>query len=205
MSILGKEHLVSALSEPDISKRLIISPLLDESQIGPGSIDLRLGNEFIVTHRGNLPYLDPGRNMGLGDKRRFEHKHYVERSERFYLHPNELVLAATLEYFKLPSHLGGYVTSRSSWGRAGLVIATAVAVHPGFTGTVTLELVNLGEVPLVLYPGLCVAQFVFFNCEGGANYDGRFVGQISPQSSTKKVHEERDLAFWCSQDPSRNA
>lgn len=197
MSILGKEQLITALSEPIIEKRLLVTPLLHKSQIGAGSIDLRLGNEFIVTHRGNLPYLDPASNMGLGDKRRFEHKHFVERNERFYLHPNELVLAATLEYFRVPSHLGGYVTSRSSWGRAGLVIATAVAVHPGFTGTVTLELVNVGEVPLVLYPGLSVAQFVFFTCEGGADYDGRFVGQISPQSGTRREQEERDLAFWC--------
>lgn len=197
MSILGKEQLISALSEEDIEKRLLVTPLLHKSQIGPGSIDLRLGNEFIVTHRGNLPYLDPGRNMGLVDKRRFEHKHYVERAEPFYLHPNELVLAATLEYFRVPSHLGGYVTSRSSWGRAGLVIATAVAVHPGFTGTVTLELVNVGEVPLVLYPGLSVAQFVIFRCDGGENYSGQFVGQISHQSGTRREQEERDLSFWC--------
>jgi dCTP deaminase len=198
MSILGKKQLFAALSEEQLSKRLVVSPLLHSSQVGPGSIDVRLGNEFIVTHRGNLACLDPGaNNLGLSQKRRFEHKHYVERSERFYLHPNELVLAATLEYFRLPSHLGGYVTSRSSWGRAGLVIATAVAVHPGFTGTVTLELVNVGEVPLVLYPGLSVAQFVFFNCEGGADYAGQFVGQISPQSSTPRQHEAKDLAYWC--------
>lgn len=198
MSILGRNALMQALREEDLKKRLVVTPLLLESQVGPGSIDLRLGNEFIVTHRGNLPYLDPGKsNMGLGEKRRFEHKHYVERGDPFYLHPQELVLAATLEYIRLPSNLSGYVTSRSSWGRAGLVIATAVAVHPGFTGTVTLELVNLGEVPLVLYPGLSVAQFVFFECEGGTEYAGRFSGQISPQSSTPKDLEKKDLEFWC--------
>jgi dCTP deaminase len=202
MSILGRESLKLALSDTDIQKRLIISPLLLDSQIGPASVDIRLGNEFIVTRRGNLPFLDPGSsNMGLGEKRRFEHKHYLEKNEKFYLHPHELVLAATLEYFRLPSHLAGYVTSRSSWGRAGLVIATAVAVHPGFTGTITLELVNLGEVPLVLYPGLSVAQFIFFDCTGGTIYDGRFARQISPQSSTPKINETKDLAFWCKQDP----
>ena len=121
----------------------------------------------------------------------------MQKNDIFYLHPNELVLTATLEYFKLPSNLAGYVTSRSSWGRAGLVIATAVAVHPGFTGTVTLELVNLGEVPLALRPGLNVAQFVFFQCTGGVQYDGRFVGQISPQSSTSRENEKKDLEFWC--------
>ncbi|MCQ0033131.1 dCTP deaminase [Burkholderia glumae] len=198
MSILGREKLHEALSHEDINQRLIISPLLQESQIGPGSVDIRLGNEFIVTQRGNLVSLDPGASeMGLGEKRRFEQKRYVERAEPFVLHPREFVLAATLEYFRLPQHLAGYVTSRSAWGRAGLVIATAVAVHPGFTGTVTLELVNLGEVPLVLYPGLSVAQFVFFDCSGGQEYTGRFFGQISPQSSTPKAMEKKDLSFWC--------
>lgn len=199
MSLLGKADIKKALSKPNLTERLIITPLMQDSQIGPGSVDIRLGNEFIVTRRGNLPYLDPGKsNMALGNKHRFEHKHYLKRSETFYLHPHELVLAATLEYFKLPSNLAGYVTSRSSWGRAGLVIATAVAVHPGFTGTVTLELVNLGEVPLALYPGLNVAQFIFYECTGGVPYDGRFAGQISPQSSTPKENEKKDLTFWCS-------
>ncbi|HEM7879477.1 TPA: dCTP deaminase [Burkholderia contaminans] len=198
MSILGRSELKNALSAEDISQRLIISPILQESQIGPGSVDIRLGNEFITTQRGNLASLDPGASeMGLGEKRRFEHKRYVERAEQFVLHPRELVLAATLEYFRLPPNLAGYVTSRSAWGRAGLIIATAVAVHPGFTGTVTLELVNLGEVPLVLYPGLSVAQFVFFDCSGGEEYSGRFSGQISPQSSKPKDIEKRDLSFWC--------
>lgn len=198
MSILGRKELTAALADQDPQKRLIISPLLLESQVGPGSVDIRLGNEFIVTRRGNLPFLDPGdTKSGLKEKGRNEYKHHVTKHDKFFLHPHELVLAATLEYFRIPSNIGGYVTSRSSWGRAGLVIATAVAVHPGFTGTVTLELVNLGEVPLVLYPGLSVAQFVFFHCSGGEEYEGRFTGQISPRSSTLKENEAKDLAFWC--------
>lgn len=198
MSILGRKELYAALSETDPKKRLIVTPLLSRSQVGPASIDIRLGNEFIVTRRGNLPYLDPGDpSVGLKEKSRNEYKHHVTKHDRFFLHPQELVLAATLEYFRIPSNLAGYVTSRSSWGRAGLVIATAVAVHPGFTGTVTLELVNLGEVPLVLYPGLSVAQFIFSECTGGEAYEGKFVGQISPNSSMLKENEAKDLAFWC--------
>lgn len=198
MSILGRKDLIAALSNPAPQDRLFVTPLLSESQVGPGSIDIRLGNEFIVTRRGNLPYVDPGDStVDLREKSRNEYKHHVTKQDPFYLHPQELVLAATLEYFRIPPNLGGYVTSRSSWGRAGLIIATAVAVHPGFTGTVTLELVNVGEVPLVLYPGLSVAQFVFFNCSGGEPYGGRFSGQISPQSSLLKDNEALERIFWC--------
>jgi len=116
--------------------------------------------------------------------------------ETFVLHPNELVLAATMEWFRLPHDIAGYVTSRSSWGRAGLVVATAVAVHPGFAGCITLELVNIGEVPFVLYPGLRVAQFVAFSCSDGEPYSGVFAAQPGPSTAHDKKDEDRDRQFW---------
>jgi len=42
---------------------------------------------------------------------------------------------------------------------APLIIATATGVHPGFTGCLTLELFNSGEVPIALYPGMAISQF----------------------------------------------
>jgi dUTPase len=59
--------------------------------------------------------------------------------------------------------LQGVVTARSSWAREGLSIATATIVNPGYTGIVTLELANLGEVPMRLYPGLRLAQIAFYS------------------------------------------
>ena len=77
------------------------------------------------------------------------------------LHPGELVLAATLEYVVLPDDLVAQVVTRSSYGRLGLVTATAVQVQPHFHGCLTLELLNLGMVPLALTPGERVAQLLF--------------------------------------------
>lgn len=82
--------------------------------------------------------------------------------ESFYLHPGELVLAATLEYIVMPADLTAQVITRSSYGRLGLLSATAVQVHPDFHGCLTLELVNLGEMPLAITPGERVAQLMFF-------------------------------------------
>lgn len=195
MSVLGQQELLKALNRPDPEDRLIVTPIFVKDQIGPGSIDIRLGHEFISTRRGNLKAIDPGVILEE-ERRRFEHRHYVELRQTFILHPNELVLAATMEWFRLPSNIAGYVTSRSSWGRAGLVVATAVAVHPGFAGCITLELVNIGEVPFVLYPGLRVAQFVAFSCIGGAPYDGEFAAKAGPSSGHTKMEEERDRIFW---------
>jgi dCTP deaminase len=195
MSILGKSKIIKLLRKRRLEDRLIVTPLLDSKQIGPASIDIRLGHDFVTTRRGNLPYIDPAR-MNI-DPNRYQAKHYVNFREAFYLHPNELVLASTMEYIRLPKTVAATVTSRSSWGRAGLVIATATAVHPGFTGTITLELVNHGEVPLVLYPGLSVAQMVLCEASGSEEYRGRFGGHTDPQHFTVgRGDDKSDVTFW---------
>jgi dCTP deaminase len=83
---------------------------------------------------------------------------HVRFGQDFILHPRSFVLGVTLEWFRLPSDLGGYVTGRSSWGRRGLVIATATGIHPGFTGCLTLELANLGDLPIAIRPGMRIGQ-----------------------------------------------
>ena len=49
------------------------------------------------------------------------------------------------------------------WPRAGsgLIVATAAGVHPGFTGCLTLELSTVGEIPIVIKPGLRISQLFF--------------------------------------------
>ncbi|ADI28412.1 dCTP deaminase [Methylotenera versatilis] len=196
MSVLGNLELHKLLSREKIEERLIVTPLFNQDkQINEASIDIRLGNDFIVTRRGNLASLDPARQ----DVResRYQTKHFVNFKEPFYLHPQELVLAGTLEYFRLPIDVAATVTSRSQWGRAGLVIATATAVHPGFCGTITLELLNLGEVPLVLYPGTCVAQIVFYECVGGTAYKGQMSHKTDAHfAGVSADMKMNDKEFW---------
>ncbi|MFV1976000.1 MAG: dCTP deaminase [Candidatus Scalindua sp.] len=176
--------------------RLIITPLLNRDlQINEASIDIRLGNDFIVTRRGNLAVLDPAAHDIR--EHRYQTKHFVNFRDRFYLHPQELVLAGTLEHFRLPVNVAATVTSRSQWGRAGLVIATATAIHPGFCGAITLELLNLGEVPLVLYPGTSVAQIVFYDCDGGELYDGDMAHKTGAHfAGLSKDKKLIDRGYW---------
>lgn len=194
MTTLGRKKITDLLSMPNIEDRLIVTPLFSKDQIGEASIDIRIGNMFIVTRKGNLLGMDVARDML--EERRSQSRHYVNFHEQFFLHPNELVLAGTLEFFRLPNSVAAVVTSRSSWGRAGLVIATATAVHPGFKGTLTLELVNVGEVPLVLYPGISVAQIVFSACEGGVGYSGRFANHIEAETPNLSKDKRSDLEYW---------
>jgi len=195
MSVQGHKSIVALLGAPDIKKRLIVTPILEASQIGSASIDVRLSYEFVSVKRGNIGFLDP---CALEDGRhRFRTPHHLNRGERFYLHPNEMVLASTLEYVRLPLNIAAYVTSRSKWGRLGLVIATATAIHPGFTGTITLELVNHGTIPIALYPGLDVAQLILHEVKNATPYEGALSRQTGPHISSPLSSESKLGDFWC--------
>jgi dCTP deaminase len=104
-----------------------------------------------------------------------------------WLHPGHFVLAATLEYLRLPNDLGAYVVGRSSWGRVGLVVATAMMAHPGFTGCLTLELVNEGDSPICLVPGVKIAQLAFHQLTEPTDHaygdDDKYVAPIGPEAS----------------------
>ena len=196
MTTLGTNSIVDALNEKDPSKRLFVTPLLDKKQIGSASIDVRLGFDFVTVKRGNVGVFDPASDARAPG--RFRSLHLLNQCSPFFLHPNEMALASTLEYVRLPVTLSAYVTSRSKWGRLGLVIATATAIHPEFTGTITLELVNHGNVPLVLYPGLAVAQIIFHQTEGATPYTGKLAKQVGPLATDVVEDRPKDIKFWVS-------
>jgi deoxycytidine triphosphate deaminase len=153
---LSAEQLMQRLYAPG-GDRLVVSPLLPDFASG-ASVDLRLGNTFIVFVRSRTASFDPLEQTQ--DPRQVQRRMQLAWGDTFVLHPSELVLAATFEYLVLPGDLSAQVVSRSSYGRLGLLSATAVQVHPHFRGCLTLELVNLGTVPLVLTPGERIAQLV---------------------------------------------
>lgn len=148
----------------DSASDFAITPIIDpETQFGLASVDLRLGPDIIVTRRATgLVAYDPA-DVGKGDEEISSYQSYVRRpfGSRFYLHPDEFAIARTLESVSLPSTLSAQAMGRSSWGRLGLVVATATFIQPEFEGTITLELSNLGTIPLVLYVGMRIAQVAF--------------------------------------------
>jgi dCTP deaminase len=156
---------VSVLSTGDIRKRLagagedrlVIAPLLDvqEQLRDPQcSIDVRLGCHFEIAEPTTEAIVDTFTPAGITPRKSI----YRPLGDRIVLHPHQFVLGTTLEFVRLPPDLMAYVVGRSSWGREGLIVATAVGVHPGYAGIITLELRNLGELPISLYPGIAIAQ-----------------------------------------------
>ena len=112
---------------------------------------------------------------------KYQEKVRISRKHSFIIHPRQLVLGSTIEYISLPKNLSANINSRSTWGRTGLITATATKIDPGFKGCVTLELVNAGEVPLVLYPGLCIAQIVLTTTKTDAEYEGEYKCPTGPE------------------------
>jgi len=106
--------------------------------------------------------------MQRGDRISRTRQHFVPFTEEYVLHPGSFVLGATLEWLALPACLSGYVTGKSRLGRHGLVIETAAGIHPWFSGCLTLEMGNIGEVPLRICPGMPICQ-VFFHKVGLSN------------------------------------
>ncbi len=182
MTVLTHKALRDVLEPPgEAGERMVITPLLDEGQIGPASIDVRLGPDIIVLRKSvvaGLDLTDPGSRESLA---KYAHMTHVGYHGKFVLHPGELVLGATLEYLKVPGNLFCSVEGRSSLGRAGLIIATATSVQPGFKGCITLEIENLGPVPITLFPGLCIAQLVIHQGTASKKYQGQFDSPTGPE------------------------
>lgn len=178
--MLSDAAIRAVLNHDDADRRLIVSPMLDPKQIGSASIDLRLGTEFMEVQRTKQGVLDP---FSSNDEHRFN----IAFGHQLIIHPGQFLLGSTLEYLRVPRQLAGQVLNRSSWARNGLLVATAVTVHPGFTGALTLELVNSGTVPLQLITGSRICQLVLWKLDqetsqpypAAAKYDA----PLGPQQS----------------------
>jgi dCTP deaminase len=159
-----------AIDKAEIRDRILrdrlITPVLDlEQQLrGDGSLDVRLGHQFLVFNKATgVKAIDPTEGDALRRQLQEHHQSMIRVSygKQFHLHPGDFVIARTFEYLTVPSNWIGYVLGRSSWGRLGVVIATATFINPRFQGTITLEIANLGLVPVSLTPLSRVAQLVF--------------------------------------------
>ncbi len=195
MAVLSATTIRGRLKNPDDSFN--ITPILDgKKQISGSSVDLRLDNQFIVTSRTSFAGINP---IQRKDKEiesiinQYQKKIKIPYGEKFVLHPNELVIGSTLEFLSFPDDLMAYVIGRSSWGRLGLIIATATTINPCFKGNLTLELVNVGNIPIELYPGVRIAQLVLHEIDGKEDYGGKYQLQIGPGFS--KIYDDPELEY----------
>lgn len=197
MSVLSRDSIKKFLNKKKLEDRLIITPLLDyKNTINASSIDVRLGNIFIIIKQQSFSVLDVSAGEELKKKiKKYQEKVIIDYKTEFVLHPNQLVIGSTFEYIGLPKNLMCYVIGKSSWGRMGLIIATATKVDPGFKGCISLEIVNEGQIPIILYPGIPIAQLVFHETSSKNTYDGIYKYPTGPQFPNFSTNYER-WKFW---------
>jgi dCTP deaminase len=143
--------------------RIVITPW-DPLMVQPASVDLKLGTSFRVFHNHRIQVIDlAAPPQGLTEPVE------VNENEPFVIHPNEFVLGRTEEHVEMPDDVVARIEGKSSLGRLGLIVhATAGFVDPGFKGTLTLEITNFNSVPIVLRPGLPIAQLSFMTLDQSA-------------------------------------
>lgn len=191
MAILSDKTIKEYLEEG----KIVIDPLKDEQQIQPSSVDMRLGDEFKVFKVIRKPYIDPKDEEDIAE---YMESSTVPEGEAFIIHPNEFALATTQEYVKVPDDLVAIVEGRSSMGRLGVTMhVTAGYVDPGFEGRITLEISNIGAMPVALYPGQRVCQLVFETMTtpaelpyGHPKRNSKYMKQLKPESSRVKLDYE---------------
>ena len=128
--------------------------------IGSCSIDLRLGYRFRIFEHTDHPYVDL-KERKSSEKLTREIK-LDSKNSRFIMHPGEFVLASTMEWLEISDDILGRLEGRSSLGRLGLIVhSTASVFDPGWRGVATMELGNLGVLPVALYPGLRICSMTF--------------------------------------------
>jgi dCTP deaminase len=187
------------LSDRDLRKeldagRLVIDPY-DPAMLQPSSIDVRLDRYFRVFDNTRYTHIDPSMQQD-------ELTSLVEQAsedEPFVLHPGEFVLGSTYERVALPDDLAGRLEGKSSLGRLGLLThSTAGFIDPGFTGHITLELSNVANLPITLWPGMKIGQLCLFQLTsaaefpyGSAKAGSRYQGQRGPTPSRAYLNFHR--------------
>lgn len=181
------------LSDRDIKKaiaagRIKITPQPDFAcQLGPCSIDMHLGNKFRVFNHSRYPFIDL---KGSIDTDTIMKEVIVKEGEAFIMQPGDFALAITAETLEIADNLVGRIEGRSSLGRLGIIVhGTASIFDPGWVGRATMELGNLGVMPVAIYPGMRICAFTFEELSGPAEVPytkkkgNKYAGQTDPAAS----------------------
>ncbi len=188
------------LSDRDIAAeikagRVQVEPF-EPKMIQPSSVDVRLDRFFRVFENHKYEVIDPS-----VEQSELTREVAVAPDDFFILHPGEFVLASTYEVITLPDDIAGRLEGKSSLGRLGLLThSTAGFIDPGFSGHITLELSNVANLPVKLFPGMKIGQLCLIKLSspaehpyGSEKYGSRYQGQRGPTASRsfKNFHRSK--------------
>lgn len=189
--ILSDRDIRAAILRGDIR---VTPPINLETHLGSCSIDFHLGNTFMVFEHSRYPHIDPRQQQSIGDSMRTI---VVPEGEAFIMQAGDFALASTVESLELPDNLLGRLEGRSSIARLGITVhSTAAVFEPGWIGTATMELSNLGRMAVALYPGMRICSFTFQQLTSSvdvpyrAKRGAKYAGQDIPRASLLSEEEQ---------------
>lgn len=170
--------------------RIAIDPY-EPAMVQPSSVDLRCDATFRVFENHKYPLIDP-----KAPQEDLTTAVSATVDQPFILHPGEFVLGSTLEVVGLADDVVARLEGKSSLGRLGLLIhSTAGFIDPGFNGQVTLELSNVANLPIAIYPGMKIGQVSFYQMStpaqhpyGSPEAGSKYQGQAGPTPS--RMHRD---------------
>lgn len=175
--------------------RLYIDPLLEDTQVGEVSVDLRLGPDFLVSLLTRKPAVElaSATRRGVSSYFRMTRR---DIGQTFILYPGQIALATSLEYVGLPADVYVDIIARSSYSRLGVQLNTMV--QPSFRGCIPLELVNHSNNPVELVVGSRIVQARLFLLDDESRYqtltaNRKYLGNVRPVVS--RAQDDLDLAI----------
>ncbi|ARU41190.1 dCTP deaminase [Armatimonadetes bacterium Uphvl-Ar1] len=183
-----KKRLWDDVQAYDERKDLVVmpEPRIVDGDLDSVGLDLHLGSWFCTYRELSTESLaiEPETKEG-----QIVRQHYVPINRPIIVHPGQFVLGITLEWLRFPNNMSAHVVGKSSWGRRGLIIATATGVQPSFNGCLTLEIANVGRAPIKLLVGMPICQLFFEEVENispGEIRKSSFAGGRKPTVGTPK-------------------
>lgn len=169
------------MADTDIRKEVARGAIriddFDEDRLQPASYDVILGNKFSITNPYSVTAIDPLKKI------------YPETTEivvpdgkEFVLHPGTSVLGTLKDFVGSKEYLI-QISGKSSLARLGLVVHnTAGIINPGHFLHITLELANFNTVPIILRPGMEIAQLLFSRLTSSVERDYAKIGRFGEKN-----------------------
>jgi dCTP deaminase len=184
--VLSRKEILARMRDYEVTdpRGLVITPLVygDEKDIfDADSVDLRLSTHFLLPKSLDQPYFSPDRSSATS-----LHVHVHIPLGQFLVVPaHQTILGATLEFIKLPSDVSGQVLTKSSVARTFIVVETAPWIHPQYRGCLTLEIANVSNTPVLLYPGRLICQLILMRIAPFPDPKEQTLGEMDPLAVAK--------------------
>lgn len=194
---------------------VLITTPIPETQLQPNSVDLTLGSEWrklkpnvdrmVFNSSPNSPDFTVDNAIDISSSIQYDHGYFEDKyingkhRQIYVLKPGEFVLMDSKEVLNIPNGILSFVHGRSSIARLGIQIEQAGLIDAGFRGTITFEIFNQSYFPIILYPGIRIAQVYFFKAErakmayGKLGKGSKYYEQTGPTGS--RINLDREILY----------